>query len=270
MSEHQVYELLALDRPLTSKQMAQLRAISSRATITPTRFYNEYNWGDLKADPVKLLAKYFDAFCYHANWGSRRLMFRVPRERVSEGEIREYVSTRAVGSSVLIDFELELEDSFDADEISLIPLFPLRAELVRGDLRAPYIGWLSSIQWGNIDNEAEEPPVPAGLKTPTEAQRALIEFLRIDPALAAEAAKGSASAERVDPKSLRAWIGSLDSHQKDSWLLRAMQTPDLNIGDDLLRAFGKATASAHKVWPAPRRAGELRAALRTPRRRVDP
>ena len=48
MSEHQCYEFVALDRPLTPKQMAELRAISTRAEITPTRFWNEYQWGDLK------------------------------------------------------------------------------------------------------------------------------------------------------------------------------------------------------------------------------
>jgi hypothetical protein len=40
MSEHQCYEFLSLDRPLTSKQMTELRAISTRADITPTRFRN--------------------------------------------------------------------------------------------------------------------------------------------------------------------------------------------------------------------------------------
>jgi hypothetical protein len=51
MSEYQCYEFVALDRPLTAKQMAELRKISTRAEISPTRFWNEYHWGDLKADP---------------------------------------------------------------------------------------------------------------------------------------------------------------------------------------------------------------------------
>ena len=46
MSEYQYYEFAAIDRPLTREQMTQLRALSSRATITPTRFCNIYNWGD--------------------------------------------------------------------------------------------------------------------------------------------------------------------------------------------------------------------------------
>jgi hypothetical protein len=42
MSEYQYYEFLALDRPLTEEQRAELRSISSRAEITATRFVNEY------------------------------------------------------------------------------------------------------------------------------------------------------------------------------------------------------------------------------------
>jgi hypothetical protein len=79
MSEYQCYEFVALDRPLTAKQMAELRAISTRAEISPTRFWNEYHWGDLKADPAKLMERYFDAHLYFANWGTRRLMLRLPK-----------------------------------------------------------------------------------------------------------------------------------------------------------------------------------------------
>lgn len=48
MSEYQCYEFVALDRPLTTKQVAELRAISTRAEISSTRFLNEYQWGDLR------------------------------------------------------------------------------------------------------------------------------------------------------------------------------------------------------------------------------
>ncbi|MGB5457381.1 MAG: hypothetical protein WBO93_04465, partial [Gammaproteobacteria bacterium] len=36
MSEYQYYEFIAIDEPLTPKQIAELRACSSRANITPT------------------------------------------------------------------------------------------------------------------------------------------------------------------------------------------------------------------------------------------
>ena len=52
MSEYQYYEFAAIDRPLTRAEMAELRAVSSRADITPSGFTNHYEWGDLKADPA--------------------------------------------------------------------------------------------------------------------------------------------------------------------------------------------------------------------------
>jgi hypothetical protein len=68
MSEYQYYEFLAIDRPLTKDEMADLREISSRAYITPVSFTNEYQWGDLKANPEDLMKRLFDAHVYVANW----------------------------------------------------------------------------------------------------------------------------------------------------------------------------------------------------------
>jgi hypothetical protein len=54
MSEYQYYEFQAIDRPLTSRQMGELRKLSTRAEITPTRFTNEYHWGDFRGNPRSL------------------------------------------------------------------------------------------------------------------------------------------------------------------------------------------------------------------------
>jgi hypothetical protein len=59
MSEYQYYEFLAIDRPLTDREMADLRALSTRAHITPVSFTNEYHWGDFKGDPAALMRHYF-------------------------------------------------------------------------------------------------------------------------------------------------------------------------------------------------------------------
>jgi hypothetical protein len=55
MSEYQYYEFLAIDRPLTAEETQALRTLSTRAQITPVSFINEYNWGDFKGDPDKLM-----------------------------------------------------------------------------------------------------------------------------------------------------------------------------------------------------------------------
>ena len=79
LSEYEYYEFQAIDRPLSPDEVRALRAISSRATITPTRFSNFYNYGSLKANPLDLLARYFDVFVYLANWRYRELAFRFPK-----------------------------------------------------------------------------------------------------------------------------------------------------------------------------------------------
>jgi hypothetical protein len=45
MSEYQYFEFAAIDRPLTDGEMAALRAVSTRAVITPSGFVNHYEWG---------------------------------------------------------------------------------------------------------------------------------------------------------------------------------------------------------------------------------
>ena len=62
MSEYQYYEFQAIDKPLDEKGIQALENLSSRARITPTSFVNEYNWGDFKGNPLKLMEKY----CYCA------------------------------------------------------------------------------------------------------------------------------------------------------------------------------------------------------------
>jgi hypothetical protein len=71
MSEYQYYEFLAIDQPLSDEQMAELRRISSRAHITSVSFVNEHHWGDLKARPDDLMARFFDVHLYLANWAAQ-------------------------------------------------------------------------------------------------------------------------------------------------------------------------------------------------------
>src|SRR5947199_2761633 len=90
MSEYQYYEFQAVDRPLSKREMAELRALSTRATITPTRFVNFYNWGNFRGNPSALMETYFDAFVYVANWGTHELMLRLPRRLLDPGTASRY------------------------------------------------------------------------------------------------------------------------------------------------------------------------------------
>jgi len=96
MSEYQYYEFVAIDKPLTREQMAELRSRSSRATITATSFVNEYHWGDLKGDPADWMRRYFDAFVYTANWCSCRLAFRVPHAVFKKSDLKRFATDCAL------------------------------------------------------------------------------------------------------------------------------------------------------------------------------
>ena len=82
MSEYQYYEFQAIDRPLSEADRQALRDLSTRARITATSFTNSYEWGDFKGDPAKLMERWFDLHLYLANWGSRRLMVRLPARMI--------------------------------------------------------------------------------------------------------------------------------------------------------------------------------------------
>lgn len=61
-----------------------LRGLSSRARITATSFTNHYEWGDFKGEPERLMESCFDLHLYFANWGTRRLMLRLPKRLLTE------------------------------------------------------------------------------------------------------------------------------------------------------------------------------------------
>src|SRR5687767_14918039 len=157
MSEYQYYEFLAIDRPLDRKEMAALGRLSTRAEVTATRFVNTYNYGNFKGDPRKLMWRYFDAFVYYANWGTRQFMLRLPRGLLDEKTAAAYgagdaLSVEAKGEHVLVEFLSQDEsgdwDWGDMDEDWMSLLTPLRSELMAGDLRALYLGWLAAARQG--------------------------------------------------------------------------------------------------------------------------
>jgi hypothetical protein len=108
VSEYQYYEFVALDRPLTTAEQAEVRQLSTRATITATSFTNEYHWGDFKGSPDELMRRYYDAHLYFANWGTHRVMFRLPRTLLHPGLAEQYcvdpqVSAYATSDHVILD-----------------------------------------------------------------------------------------------------------------------------------------------------------------------
>ena len=266
MSEYQYYEFLAVDRLLSRREMGELRSISSRAEITPSHFSNEYNWGDLKADPGELLERYFDLHLYLANWGTRRLAMKFPLEGLSPEEAAPYLvsdcaSVRRAGEHVIIDLWSEPEDFEDWEEASLWmgALAAVRNRLLRGDARPLYLAWLLSVQNDEVDDHKKEPIVPPGLQSlPVELQ-AMAEFLRIDEHLITAAAEGSAP-EEPEPPGLAQWIGRLPVDEKDALLLRVARGEHAGVEAVLVRRFrGEPRAGRAAADRTRRTVGELQA-----------
>jgi hypothetical protein len=227
MSEYQYYEFQAIDRPLTQAQMRELRSVSTRATITPTRFVNEYEWGDFKGNPAVWIEKYFDAFFYYANWGARDFMLRLPRRVLDLEKVRRYCCdesavARRKGEWVILEFHSEDEEGdWDDGDAHLSALIPLRADLARGDQRCLYLAWLRCVQTGEVEGSAEEPPVPPGLRTLTEPLRVFAEFMRIDGDLIAAAAEGGCDEDSIPKEEMQRWIRSLPDAERIRMLLEA-------------------------------------------------
>jgi hypothetical protein len=262
MSEYQYYEFLALDRPLTAKQRAELRSISSRAEITATRFTNEYQWGDLKGDPLQMVKEYFDAFLYLANWGTRQVMFRLPGG-VLDPEIARpycYADTASLietdGHLILslnVDQE-EADDYWDEPGGQLAVMVQARSELAAGDLRLLYLAWLLALQSDFVDDEETEPSVPPGLKNLSAGLQAVVDFFEIDENLIAVAAASSPAIE--EPGGLAEWIASLAAQEKDSLLARVAGGEGAQVQALLLRRFRAASGSLAAGMPG-RTAAEL-------------
>ncbi len=251
MSEYQYYEFLAIDRPLTKEQMAELRTLSTRATITSTRLQNEYHWGDFKGNPSKLMEKYFDAFVYFANWGTREFMLRLPKRLLGPETTSLYCAcdgadARFSGDFTILEFHSEDEESSweDEDDGWMESLVPLRSELASGDLRCLYLGWLMCAQDGFLDDDTVEPPVPPGLAKPSASLKAFADFLRVDENLIAEAAVRSPVLRTTMPSrfALESWIQDLPASEKDALLLRLMEEGVPTLQAELLQRFRKSQA----------------------------
>ncbi|MFI9848551.1 hypothetical protein ACIHFD_66920 [Nonomuraea sp. NPDC051941] len=258
MSEYQYYEFLAIDRPLTDQQQAEVRALSTRAHITATSFTNEYHWGDFRGDPSSMVERYYDAHLYLANWGTHRVMLRLPKAVLNLKQAERYcvgdqVSAWSSGEHLILDFTSEAEEEYWEDDVerSLSAIAGIRAELAAGDLRPLYLAWLSAYgTWEHeedaFDYEEEdelEPPVPPGLRSLSAPQRALADFLRLDNDLLAAAAEASRPTQPVqqDRKALAAWIGVLPAKRKDALLLRVVEGDAASVRWELLGEFGGET-----------------------------
>lgn len=261
MSEYRYYEFQAIDRPLDRAAQQALRAVSSRARITATSFTNEYNWGDFRGDPRQFMERWFDLHLYLANWGTRRLMLRVPARLLSVSDLDPFVGESddvkvwASGDNLIVDIardEVEIEDHWEDDSDRLAAIAPLRSDVLAGDLRLFYLLWLAAVQ-DEVVSDGDVEPLP-GIGPLTDPLEAFARFFDIDPDLVQAAAETGTAAAAMSRDSLRDALASIPEAEKTELLLRVVDGDGHVIAAELKRRFRGRPASS-----APRRtAGALR------------
>lgn len=200
MSEYQFVHFLAIDRPLDDEQLEFMRRQSSRAEITSWEFTNEYHYGDFHGNAEEMLRRGYDVHLHYANFGMRRLMIRLPAglpcdHRTFKAFCPDYgmkwIADKKGKGGILELYPEADAGSFDQDvydAAKLLPkIAPIRELLISGDLRPLYLAWLACAD----EDEAMEPPVPAGLGKLTAALEALAEFYEVHLDVIAAAAERS-------------------------------------------------------------------------------
>ena len=226
MSEYQYYEWQTIDRALTAAEQAAVSQLSSHIDVTSTRAWVEYHWSGFKHDPKQVLARYFDAFLYYANWGCQRLAFRFPKGLLDEEVLQPYlweycVELEPVGDCLILDISFPDEDGghWFEGEARLSALAPLRDDILASDYRALYLAWLLAATANDIDEELE-PPVPPGLKELSAPLAEFVRFFQLDPFLVQTGAQASDPLRPAPAPALEALIARLPRAECDAFLRR--------------------------------------------------
>jgi len=240
MSEYQYYEFRAIDRPLTETQKSKISALSSRAHVTSHRASFAYNYGDFRGNPEQLMRDYFDAMVYVTNWGSRRLMFRIPLSLIDTKKAGRYCISEEIDEivtqeTVIFDLNFHDEDMSEWTEGEgwLDGLVELREELIQGDFRVLYLAWLKAAENAlgleGIDDDTLEPPVPPGLNQLSDALKTFVRFLGIVEAMLVVATRKSED-RKEEPLQLEKWVEKLPIKEQHDFLKHLSRgEPNLSI-----------------------------------------
>jgi hypothetical protein len=240
MAEYQYYEFLAIDRPLSQEEQEAVARRSSRVEPHPRRAVFTYNWGDFPGRAEDVLARYYDALLYLANWGTRQLMFRFPKAALDIGrmqpyifsyEMGEYVSLSTVGEFVVLNIRFYQEGGWWIEQdVQLDTLVPLRDDLLRGDYRLLYLAWLKTLSFEDVLPTLLEPPVPPGLNKLSPALETFVELFDVDEVLLQVAAETSAVREPLPETWIERGLARLSRQECERYLLRLVRgEPHLSV-----------------------------------------
>ena len=268
MSEYQYVYFGAIDKPLDDEQLEFMRRQSTRAEVTRWQFTNEYHWGDFHGDADEMLRRGYDVHYHFANFGIRKLMFRLPELPCPKKTFALFQVGNAItwhkdkhGKAGILSIDPEADAGtydFLEDVGFMVPyLEPLREMLIVGDLRPLYLVWLATC----FDDEAMEPPVPAGLNQLDAALDALAELYEIPDALIKAAAEESPALpeKKNEQNAMMKWVDTLSNTQLKQ-IVRELLTEDATtVQADVRKRYRKQTSSATLPLAKPSRTcGQLR------------
>ncbi len=271
MSSFQYYEWQTIDRPLTAQERAGVEGLSSHIDVSTTRAQVDYSWGDFKHDPKQVLIRYFDAFLYWTNWGSKQLVFRFPAhlldlKRIESYCVHRYIVLKRVDDVCVLEINLDEEDSWDwiEPEGQLGMLSPLRNDILQGDYRALYLAWLKAMEilsGYELDENEPEPSVPPGLKKLSAELKAFVEFIELDAFLLQAAAIASPKTAPPSERLLKEAVASLSRAECDDFLLRLLRNePHLHLTLNHRLQQMSSVSSQQETTQTPRTLGTLIAA----------
>lgn len=261
MSEYQYVHFIACDKPLDEKQIAFMRKQSSRAEITRWDFTNEYQYGDFRGNAAEMLRHGYDVHLHYASFGIRKLMFRLHALPWDKKTLASYMPESGLtfrrdkaGPGVILEIDPESDaETFYEDMIDLDPLLEaipqIRELLIAGDLRFLYVVWLvmNHLQ-GN--EEAMEPPLPAGMNDLPECLVELADFYDLDRDLLEAAAEGSPPiATSADPNAgINAWLARQSKDDLNDLVRRFLTGEPISIRTEILARIRNDIGAV--AWPA--------------------
>ena len=279
MSEYQYYEFQAIDRPLSDADRQALRGLSTRARITATSLTNEYHWGDFKGSPERLMERWFDLHLYLANWGTRRLMIRLPQRLVVRSRLDRFlrcvdiVGIRESGENLIVDIHYDDDEpsyTYDDDDTDcLAAMAPLRADVLAGDWRLFYLLWLTAVESGRLNDDDTE-PLP-GIGPLTAALEAFADFFGINQDLLHAAAESPLRANgELSAAEVRAVVAAIPDTEKTALLCRLV-AGDPHVAVELRRKVREAaaTTTAGRTDTGDRTVAELRTRAAEIRKQAD-
>jgi len=263
MSEFQYYEFYSIDRALSKEEREEVDNLSSRFSPTSRRAVFSYSYSDFRHDEELVLIKYFDFLLYLANWGTRRVMYKLPEDLANLRELQKYdclfdnyfadngIKIYKKSGFVIVDIKFsEEEEDFWIEEDNQhlsSDLIGIRQDLLDGDYRALFIIWLHTKNLEYIsdqigpDTKIPQNIIPPDLDKFNHRLEALMELFGVDEDWVRAASKYSSSSNSRQKDYAEA-LRQFSSERKDHYLHEVLKgTPNLHIKlkQELERITGK-------------------------------